>query len=126
MYSPSILLAEDNDDQRELFTRMLTLKGYEVRPVANGKDALAELQRSQPDVILTDIAMPDMDGLEFVRLVRENEALTDVPIIVMTAFEKGYLTWAWAAGANGALAKPFAPDDLYMAILKVLPQSRGH
>lgn len=121
-----VLVAEDNEDQRHLYTMMLRIQGFEVRSVANGKEALKELQRSPPDVVLTDISMPDMDGMELLKLVKETEELAHVPIVVMTGFEKGYLTWAWAAGANETIAKPFTPEDLYTAILSVLPASPGH
>ena len=131
MRKPCILLAEDNADQRELFIYLLEIEGFEVRSVTNGKEALAELQRgpldcNPPDLILTDIAMPEMSGLDLVKAVREKEEYSHVPIVVMTNFEKGYLTWAWAAGANGTLAKPFSAEDLHAVILNVLPTSREH
>ena len=120
-----VLVAEDDDSQRELFTFMLTTAGFDVRPVATGSAALAELKRWQPDVILTDIMMPDMDGLELVQLVKGKADLSHIPIVVMTAYGKGYLSQAWALGAQGTIAKPFAPEDLFMALLQVLPEVQG-
>lgn len=120
-----VLMAEDDDTQRELFTFMLATAGFDVRPVATGKAALAELKRCQPDVILTDIMMPDMDGLELVRLVKEKAQFAHIPIVVMTAFGKGYLSQAWAIGAQATLPKPFEPEDLFMAIMQVLPDTPG-
>lgn len=116
-----VLLAEDDADQRELFTLILEMNGFEVHSVADGKEALDELQRTAPDLILTDIGMPRIDGLELVKLVKQREELAHVPIIVMTSFGGGYLTWAWAAGANGMLAKPFAEEELCTTIAQFLP-----
>lgn len=121
-----ILIAEDNEDQRELFTLMLIMGGFEVRSVTNGKEALAELQRSLPDVILTDISMPEMNGLELVRSVKSQKAFAEVPIVVMSAFDRSYLKWAATMGANATISKPFEQDDLFTTILKVLPESLGH
>lgn len=95
MKKQCVLLAEDNEEQREVCRLLLQMQGFEVTSVTNGKEALAELQRSQPDVLLTDIGMPEMDGLELLQVVKEKEELAHVPVVVMTGFEKGYLTWAW-------------------------------
>lgn len=70
--------------------------------------------------------MPAMDGLELVQRVKEYAAFAQVTIVVMTGSEFGYLTWAWSKGANETLAKPSSPEDLFTAILNVLPESRGH
>lgn len=124
MGKPYILIAEDDDDQRDLYTHMLEMQGFKVKSVASGKEVLEELQKNRPDVILTDIGMPGMDGLELITRVKEK--LADIPVVAMTSFQKGYLTWAWAAGANGTIAKPFSAEDLYTAILEVLPLSTEH
>lgn len=83
------------------------MRSFEVRAVTNGKDALSELQQSLPDLILADIAMLVMNDLELVKQIKSKSSMAKVPIVVMTAFKKGYLTWAWAAGANELLAKHF-------------------
>ncbi len=121
-----ILMAEDDADQRELYTYILEMNGFEVRSVANGKEAFAELHQNPPDLILTDIAMPEMSGLELMKAVREDDEFSHVPIILMSSFEGGSLTLSWIEGASGVIAKPFQPDDLFETILKVLPASRGH
>jgi CheY-like chemotaxis protein len=121
-----ILIAEDDAAQRELYTLILEFEGYEVKSVSNGREALEEIQRKAPDLILTDIGMPEIDGLELIQLVKEQKALADIPVVVMTSFQKGYLTWAWAAGAKGAIAKPFSPEDLFTAIREALPERSGH
>ena len=123
MGKPYILIAEDDDDQRELYTQMLEMEGFKVNSVASGKEVLEVLQQSHPDVILTDIGMPEMDGLELIRRVKEQ--LADIPVVVMTSFQKGYLTLARAAGASGTITKPFSAEDLYTAILEVLPPQQN-
>lgn len=116
----SILVVEDNEVQRELYTLLLEMEGFAVTAVTDGQAALAELQYRLPDVILTDIAMPDMDGLELVKFIRDNEKFTHIPIVVMTAFNSYYLKWADCVGANRTIAKPFEPEDLFATILQVL------
>ncbi|HEX4945887.1 MAG TPA: response regulator [Blastocatellia bacterium] len=126
MQKTCVLVAEDNDDQRELYTLFLELNGFEVKAVANGKEALQALENNCPDVILTDIAMPEMTGLELIERVRSHQKLSQIPIIVITDFDRHYLEWALCLGANETLSKPLDPEDLFMAIFHVLPERVGH
>lgn len=121
-----VLVVEDNENERELYTLLLEMKGFKVKSVDTGQGALAELQRDPPDIILTDIAMPNMNGLDLVRQIKSRTELASIPIIVMTAFDDHYLKWAECMGATKTISKPFEPDDLFMTILKVLPESAGN
>lgn len=121
MHKPCVLLAEDDENQRHLYAIMLQMNGYDVREAVDGKEALAEVLRSKPDVILTDIAMPGMDGMEFIKAVKGEEIVADVPIVVMTAFPGQFLDLAEEVGAEVAIAKPFKPDELCHALQKALP-----
>lgn len=118
----SVLVVEDDELQRELYTLLLEMKGFAVKSVASGHEAIIELQHYHPDVLLTDISMPDMGGLELVRQIKCAAALNDVPIVVMTAYDSHYLKWAECMGADESISKPFEPDDLFCAIVKVLPE----
>ncbi|MFN7926800.1 MAG: response regulator [Blastocatellia bacterium] len=126
MKKPCVLVAEDNENQRELYSLLLELNGFEVKAVANGREALEELESYTPDLVLTDIAMPEMSGLELVEQVRRNQALSRLPIIVMTSFDRYYLHWAECVGADGTLRKPIDPEDLFTMILQLLPEHSGH
>jgi len=81
-----ILLVEDDSDFRELLESRLSLLGFEVISASNGKEALQKAKESKPDLIITDIKMPDMDGYSLVKELRMDDELYSVPIIVLTAY----------------------------------------
>jgi CheY-like chemotaxis protein len=83
----ALLLVEDDLDQQALMVLILQNLGYEVHAVDNGLQALELLETWTPDLVVTDIMMPEMDGVSFVRQVRATEALRDLPILVLTAIE---------------------------------------
>lgn len=121
MQRPCVLLVEDEPDQREVYTVILQMRGFEVMPAVNGRDALEKIYERRPTIVVTDVSMPIMDGIELIRRIRGEEKFDDVPIIVMTSFQKAYLSWGWAQGANETLKKPFVPDELFELIYKLLP-----
>ncbi|MBO0861073.1 MAG: response regulator [Chloracidobacterium sp.] len=101
-----ILLAEDDDDLRSLYGYMLLAAGYKVSAVRNGLEAFAEIQVNRPDVIVTDIAMPVLNGLDLIVAIRSHEELADLPIIAITSFGEGIRELALALGATNAIEKP--------------------
>jgi CheY-like chemotaxis protein len=92
-----ILLVEDDDDLRALYTYMLAAGGYKVRAVRNGLEALAEIQVNRPDVIVADIIMPGLSGLDLIVAVRTNDGLADLPVVAITSFGEGLREEARAA-----------------------------
>jgi DNA-binding response OmpR family regulator len=103
-----ILLVEDSDALRHLFSRVLKAKGFEVREAANGQEALDCLSGFEPDVVLTDLMMPVIDGFELIRQLRAIPTMAAVPVVVMTAGAAGDAECeARRAGAADFLAKPF-------------------
>lgn len=118
-----ILLAEDNAVNRTLACRLLEKKGHKVATASNGREALRALEQQKFDVILMDIQMLELDGLEATALIREREALTGthIPIIAMTAYAmKGDEERFLAAGMDGYIAKPIRVEHLF----RILEQSR--
>ena len=101
-----VLIAEDKDDSRKLFRSMLEVYGYEVIEAENGADAVELALRHKPDVILMDIAMPVMDGMEAVRRIRKQEGHDHLPIICITAYGDRYQDEAHNAGCDHVLPKP--------------------
>jgi CheY-like chemotaxis protein len=102
-----ILLVEDTPDLRRLFARLLTHHGFEVSVGADGREALDRLAVFVPDVVLTDLMMPVLDGFELTRRIRAMPALDGVPVLVMTATASAEAERnARAAGAVDVLAKP--------------------
>src|SRR5215471_9969625 len=82
----NVLLVEDDDGARLLYCYMLMAAGYKVNTVRNGLEALAEIQVNRPDVIVTDITMPVLNGLDLIVAIRSNDELADLPIVAMTSF----------------------------------------
>jgi CheY-like chemotaxis protein len=110
-----ILLAEDNAINQKLAVRLLEKQGHEVVVAQNGREAVEIWQREEVDLILMDVQMPEMDGLEATRWIRERERETGkhTPIIAMTAHAmKGDRERCLEAGMDGYLSKPIRPREL--------------
>jgi CheY-like chemotaxis protein len=101
-----VLLVEDDADARALYGYMLALAGYKVKAVSNGLEAFAEIQVNRPDVIVTDIAMPVLSGLDLIAAVRSNDELADLPVVAITSFGESLREEARAAGATDSIDKP--------------------
>ncbi len=118
----NILIVEDSDIQREICIVQLQQIGFEkITGVENGKVALDYLEDNPVDLILSDLNMPVMDGLEFLKIVKENPKLKDIPFLILTAnSEPESNQEAKTLGALDFIAKPSDPDDLHMRIRKYL------
>ena len=114
-----VLLAEDNAVNRTLATRLLQKHGHTVVVVENGRQALEALERETVDLVLMDVQMPEMDGLEATAAIREKEEKTGdhLPIIALTAHAmKGDREKCLAAGTDDYLTKPIRTADLFAAV----------
>ena len=120
--SPRILLVEDNPENILTLSTYLEAKGYQLLYARNGQEAIAQVQTEQPDIILMDIQMPGMDGLEAMEQIRQNLKLVDIPIIALTALAmRGDRERCLAAGANEYLSKPVKLNQLIETIQQLLP-----
>jgi CheY-like chemotaxis protein len=120
-----ILLAEDNPVNQKLAVRMLEKRGHKVSVAANGREALAALDAEAFDLVLMDVQMPGMDGIEATAAVRQRERSTGkhLPIVAMTAHAmKGDDRRCLDAGMDGYLAKPIRSEELY-ALLDGFPEN---
>jgi CheY-like chemotaxis protein/HPt (histidine-containing phosphotransfer) domain-containing protein len=121
-----VLLVEDNPTNQLVTLSILSKHGFQTDVVSNGLEAVTTLERSPYDLVLMDVQMPEMDGLEATRRIREAESSStdrDVPIIAMTAHAmKGDRERCLAAGMNEYLAKPFSPQSLLEVIERLLPK----
>jgi len=121
-----ILVADDNADGREMLRDFLEAWGFEVLEARDGREALANAGRYNPDAILLDLQMPFLDGFTVVRQLREDQRLSDTPALAVTALalsegrEK-----ALKAGFNGYITKPVDFSSLRTELLKLLPARGG-
>jgi CheY-like chemotaxis protein len=116
-----LFLVEDNKTVNKVLTDVLTRKGYEVVSSFDGSEALAKLSEHHPDCIITDYEMPNMDGLQFVQLLRGRQELNAVPIIMLTAKDDpANILMGIKAGADDYLSKKVAVDVLAVKVEALL------
>jgi two-component system cell cycle response regulator DivK len=119
-----ILLVEDNDDNRSVYSTMLSHFGYDVIEARDGADAIAKARTEHPDLILMDISIPVIDGLAVTAILRSEDATRAVPIIAVTAHALAAdRQRALDAGCTAYLAKPCQPVQVVEAVQRVLAQS---
>ena len=114
-----ILIVEDDEDMRENLRRILTLAGYQVHLARDGSEAITALQTEPFHLVLTDLVMPRMGGLELLREIRRRER--DLPVVFLTAFGKSAaFAEAMDLGAIGFITKPFHANSLLAVIREVI------
>lgn len=119
MPKQTILVVEDEDDIQELITYNLEKEGYRVRTVSTGEQALAEVQSREPDLILLDLMLPGMDGMEVCQRLKENSSKT--PIIMLTARgSESDKVEGLETGADDYITKPFSLKELLARINAIL------
>lgn len=125
--SPSILVVEDESDIAEVVQFNLEREGYHVDTVADGLEALRAVTDSPPDLVILDIMLPGMDGLEICRRLRADRATVDVPIIVLSARgEELDRVVGLELGVDDYVAKPFSPRELALRVGAVLRRTRQY
>lgn len=108
-----VLVVEDHPDTRSVLVLMMERWGFEVAEARNGRDALIMVERNGFDLLVVDMAMPLVDGFEFVRRVRSQSKTANIPIIAVTALDAPEdRDRCLQAGCNDYLSKPFSFDDL--------------
>ncbi len=120
-----ILVVEDNDDSRELYSLVLTRAGFEVKGAVDGKQALEMLDQCDPDLLITDIQTPNLSGIDLIRRIRADENWAKLPIIAVTAFSPDQLAHAAMHGATRVLRKPFEPNRLLSAVFELTRKIRA-
>lgn len=117
-----ILVIEDEADLRASIVRFLLAEGYEVFIAENGEQGMDVAMQEMPDLIVCDIAMPQMDGFGTLFSLRENVTTSHIPFIFLTASDRVYdRKFGFELGANDYITKPFSFDVLMAAIQKRLP-----
>lgn len=117
MAGKSILIVDDNPANMKLVRVLLSSEGYDVHTAVDANEALAELTSSKPDLILMDIQLPGMDGLELTRRLKSDPATRDIKIVGLTAYAmRGDQERILAAGCDGYIPKPIDTRTLPTSI----------
>ena len=118
-----ILIVEDNELNLKLFCDLLRVHGFEVEPVKDGREALDRARAFEPDVIIMDIQMPHVSGLELIEQIKAEEELAHVPILAVTAYAaKGDEERIRDAGAEGYVSKPISVAKFVDAVRALLTE----
>ena len=105
----SILIVEDNELNMKLFNDLLEAKGYNILQTKNGMEALQLARDHKPDLILMDIQLPEVSGLEITKWIKEDESIADIPVIAVTAFAmKGDEQRIRQGGCEAYISKPIS------------------
>jgi len=122
----NILLAEDNIVNQKLAAKILEKRGHRVVVASNGQEAIEKLKEESFDLILMDVQMPEMDGLEATKAIRNSEfGIQNIPIVAMTAHAmKGDRERCLAAGMDDYVSKPIKPEELFEVIEKLADKLR--
>ncbi|MBI2353425.1 MAG: response regulator [Deltaproteobacteria bacterium] len=116
-----IMTADDSASVRQMVTFTLKQNGYDVVEAVDGQDALTRLSGQKVDMLITDLNMPNLDGLGLIRGVRAGTLNKFIPIIMLTTeSQDGKKNEGKAAGATGWIVKPFKPEQLVAVVKKVL------
>jgi two-component system, cell cycle response regulator DivK len=125
-----VLVAEDHETSAEGYAQLLTASGYQVVCAKNGYEALAEVSRAAPSLVILDLKLPKLDGWELLERLKSDVAISHIPIVVVTGDSlPSHHELARSRGAAAVLTKPIRPNDLLNAVRHALsqplPQSRA-
>ena len=120
-----ILCVEDEPEMIDLIRLILGRRGFEVKGATGGVEGLKMVREQQPDLVLLDLMMPDMDGWEVYQQIKADEKTKDIPVIVVTAKAQSIdkVLGLHIAKVDDYIAKPFSPQDLLNSVEKVLQKS---
>jgi CheY-like chemotaxis protein len=121
-----ILIIEDNREIRENTAEILEINGYHVCTAENGSTGYESAKSYQPDIILCDIMMPETDGRKFMRLIKADIVINNIPIIFFSAGTSPELQKELVDGKNAYLKKPFSENELLFIIKDGLDKRRNH
>jgi DNA-binding response OmpR family regulator len=119
-----ILVIEDNRDSRDILSKLLRMSGYDVSSASDGETGYTAALNQEPDLIITDIHMPRMDGIEFVKRIRAQVSLATTPVLVVTAFGSNVAREAIEAGADASAEKPFDFDKFLGTVQVLISRSK--
>lgn len=113
-----ILIVDDEKDIREIIKIPLLEDGFQILEASNGKEAIELAQKEKPDLITLDIMMPNIDGFQAAKVIKENPATADIPIIILSVLSQDKKNFM--QGIADYISKPFKPDELVKKIRKII------
>jgi CheY-like chemotaxis protein len=114
-----ILAVDDTTASLYLLKTALEEEGYDVETASNGYLALTKIEASPPSIVLLDVIMPSINGIEITRRIRQNPLSVNIPILIVSGSDESDITEALNAGANDFIRKPFQVDELLAKIQKL-------
>jgi two-component system, cell cycle response regulator DivK len=125
MSKRTVLYVEDNEYNRKIVRQLLSRSSYRLIEATDGETGVALAQQDLPDLILMDVQLPKMSGLDATKLLKADTRTSHIPIVVITSYAlSGDREQAVQAGASSYLAKPFSPRELLALVQQYLPESR--
>jgi two-component system chemotaxis response regulator CheY len=125
----NVLIVDDSNAMRAVIKKIVTISGFQMNQcleAGNGKEALKILSENWVDVIISDINMPEVNGLELLDQIRKNETFKDVPVIMITTEGSSErMQEAFKRGAKGFIKKPFLPEDIRKILHQVIGVSEN-
>ncbi len=119
---PLVIVADDDALLRSLVEFKLKARGYRVATAGDGDEALRVIGQEQPDLVVLDAMMPGADGFEVLRRIKDDSALSAIPVVMLTARkQESDIVGALQLGASDYMVKPFIPEELAMRIARLLP-----
>jgi DNA-binding response OmpR family regulator len=120
-----VLVVEDDPDIAQLLVHYLGKAGFTAETLSGGREALVAVAARPPDLLVLDLMLPQVDGLEICRIIRSNDAIADLPIIMLTArAEESDRIVGLELGADDYLAKPFSPNELVARVRALLRRAK--
>jgi CheY-like chemotaxis protein len=116
-----ILVVDDIPDNSFLLQTLLESEGYQVDIADNGRAALEKIEADPPDLVLLDVMMPEMNGYEVTRRVRQNSGLPFIPIVLITGYDQPVASEGFSVGADDFIRKPIDFDKLLERVRSILP-----
>lgn len=127
MSKETILIVDDEEDILELIKFNLKGEGYNILQAMTGEEGIKIAKQSGPDLMVLDLMLPGIDGLEVTRYLKNNDATTDIPIVMLTAKgEESDIITGLELGANDYISKPFSPRELTARIRAILRRRQKH
>lgn len=116
-----ILIVDDDLDVLKLIHLSLEIEGFQITDAIEARDAYAKINREKPDLIILDVMMPDLSGFEFVKILKENPATKDIPVVILSAkAQQADINHGKEIGVTAYITKPFSPIELAETVKKIL------